>query len=170
MADNSIRDLYIVGLRNAHAMENQALSIMKPQAERVETYPDVASLLARHIKETEAQIQRRETILGDFGEDSSTLKDWALSAAGSMAALSHTMADDEILKNSFANYAFEHYEIAAYTSLLSLAEAIGHEAGKRAIEQTLAEERAMAKAIETGLPSLTTKYASLRQADMTAKI
>lgn len=28
------RDIFIVGLRNAHAMENQALSIMKPQESR----------------------------------------------------------------------------------------------------------------------------------------
>lgn len=32
MANNSeARALFITGLRNAHAMENQAISIMKPQ-------------------------------------------------------------------------------------------------------------------------------------------
>ena len=35
------RDIFIVGLRNAHAMENQALSIMKPQSSRIESYPQV---------------------------------------------------------------------------------------------------------------------------------
>ncbi len=38
-----------------------------------------------------------------------------LSAGGSMAAIGHSMADDEILKNSFANFAFENFEIAAIT-------------------------------------------------------
>ena len=31
-------DLFVTGLANAHAMENQALSIMKPQASRIENY------------------------------------------------------------------------------------------------------------------------------------
>ena len=29
-------DLYVTGLRNAHALENEALSIMRPQIERLE--------------------------------------------------------------------------------------------------------------------------------------
>ena len=40
MAENSeTRSVFITGLRNAHAMENQALSIMKPQVSRIENYP-----------------------------------------------------------------------------------------------------------------------------------
>ena len=31
--------------------------------------------------------------------------------------MGHTLAGDEILKNSFANFAFENFEIAAYKSL-----------------------------------------------------
>lgn len=169
MTETNVRDLYIIGLRNVHAMENQALSIMKPQESRVETYPEVAALLSRHIGETEQQIERLETVLGALGEDSSTFKDWALSAVGGMAALGHTMADDEILKNAFANFAFENYEIAAYTSLICLAEAVGDDAGKRAIEMNLAEERDMAQSIETSLTSLTMQFASLQQAGEYAK-
>ena len=37
MADASpARDVFVTGLKNAHAMENQALSIMRPQVERLE--------------------------------------------------------------------------------------------------------------------------------------
>ena len=50
------RDIFIVGLRNAHAMENQALSIMKPQESRMESYPQVKQRLRAHITETEQQI------------------------------------------------------------------------------------------------------------------
>lgn len=31
MAENETREVFVTGLKNAHAMENQALSIMKPQ-------------------------------------------------------------------------------------------------------------------------------------------
>lgn len=33
-------DLFVTGLENAHAMENQALPIMKPQASGIENYPE----------------------------------------------------------------------------------------------------------------------------------
>ncbi|WP_187969323.1 DUF892 family protein [Aquibium microcysteis] len=69
------RDIFIVGLRNAHAMENQALAIMKPQAERIESYPQVLDRLRRHIAETETQIQRLDTVLAGFDESASALKD-----------------------------------------------------------------------------------------------
>ncbi len=49
----------------------------------------------------------------------------AMSMAGGMAAMGHAMAGDEILKDSLANYAFEHYEIAAYKSLITLARTAG---------------------------------------------
>lgn len=123
MPETEIRDIFVAGLKNAHAMENQALSIMKPQLKRIENYPEVAQRLDAHIQETDGQIVRLEEILDSLNEDNSTLKDMALSFTGSMAALGHTVAGDEILKNSFANFAFENYEAAAYKSLLVVAEA-----------------------------------------------
>jgi ferritin-like metal-binding protein YciE len=80
MKENTeIRDIFIVGLRNAHAMENQALSIMRPQTKRIENYPEVARKLEEHIRETEGQMERLERLLESFGESTSTLKDTALS-------------------------------------------------------------------------------------------
>jgi ferritin-like metal-binding protein YciE len=170
MADNETRDVFIVGLRNAHAMENQALSIMKPQLQRIENYPEVAARLEQHISETEGQIGRLEEILSALNEDHSTLKDVALSFSGSMAALGHTMAGDEILKNSFANFAFENFEIAAYKSLLTIAEAGGYGAAMTGLQANLSEEKAMAEWLDNNLAALTTKFLSLREAGEKAKV
>ncbi|MGK9055513.1 ferritin-like domain-containing protein [Neorhizobium petrolearium] len=170
MADNETRDVFIVGLRNAHAMENQALSIMKPQLQRIENYPEVAAKLEQHISETEGQIGRLEEILSGLNEDHSTLKDVALSFSGSMAALGHTMAGDEILKNSFANFAFENFEIAAYKSLLTIAEAGGYGAAMTGLQANLSEEKAMAEWLDNNLAALTTKFLSLREAGEKAKV
>lgn len=170
MADNETRGVFIVGLRNAHAMENQALSIMKPQLQRIENYPEVAAKLEQHISETEGQIGRLEEILSGLNEDHSTLKDVALSFSGSMAALGHTMAGDEILKNSFANFAFENFEIAAYKSLLTIAEAGGYGAAITGLQANLSEEKAMAEWLDNNLAALTTKFLSLREAGEKAKV
>jgi ferritin-like metal-binding protein YciE len=164
------RSIFLVGLRNAHGMENQALSIMKPQASRIEHYPAVAQRLEQHIRETEGQIQRLETILGEMDEDPSTFKDTVMSMIGSMTAVGHSAASDEIIKNSLANYAFEHYEMAAYKSLLTLAEAGGMQQAMQLLQQNLAEEQAMAEWIDQNLRSVTLQYANLRDAGESAKV
>jgi ferritin-like metal-binding protein YciE len=164
------RSIFVTGLKNAHAMENQALSIMKPQVSRIENYPEVAARLDQHIRETENQLARLDELLSDFAEDRSALKDMALSLTGAMAAMGHTVAGDEILKNSFANFAFEHFEIAAYRSLLTIAEQGGFSASTAALRANLDEEVSMADWLEQNLSDVTLKFLSLKAAGGTAKV
>ena len=116
MADTTERanSVFITGLKNAHALENQALELMNRQVERIENYADIKARLQQHIQETHEQIARLERVLESLGESRSVLKDNALSLIGNMAA------QDEIIKNSIANFAFENYEIAAYSRSFSL--------------------------------------------------
>ena len=153
--------LFLSGLRNAHAVENQALSIMKPQLARIEHYPEVTERLRAHIEETNGQIARLDEILSGLETSSSAIKDAALSMTGGMAAISHSFAGDEILKNSFANYAFEHFEIASYKSLITLAEDFGFGGTTAALQESLREEERMAAWIEEALPGITRRYAEL---------
>lgn len=162
-------DLFITGLKNAHAMENQALSIMKPQVSRIESYPDIEAQLHKHIAETEVQMQRLERILESLDEDKSSLKDLALSMAGTFAAVGHTVAPDEILKNSMANFAFENFEIAAYKSLLALAEASGNAVAIPELELSLEEEIEMAEWLDANIETVTLQFATLKEAGETAK-
>ena len=163
------RDIFLTGLRNAHAMENQALAIMKPQVSRIENYPEVARKLEQHIAETEGQIERLERVLDAHGENKSALKDMALSFGGTMAAMGHTVAPDEIVKNSFANFAFENYEIAAYKSLLALAEAAGDTEAVGLLQSNLEEEEEMARWLDQNIEAVTLQYAALRDQGETAK-
>jgi ferritin-like metal-binding protein YciE len=139
-------------------------------AQPARNYPEVAEKLGHHITETEGQIRRIEEILAGLDEDHSSLKDMALSVTGSLAALGHTVAGDEILKNSFANFAFENYEIAAYKSLLAVAEAGGFMAAVAGLKANLAEEEAMASWLDSQVPLLTQKFLSLRVSGRTAKV
>lgn len=168
--ESETRSIFITGLRNAHAMENQALSIMKPQVSRIENYPQVARRLEQHITETEGQKRRLEEILGTLDESHSSLKDTAMSFTGSMAAMGHTMAGDEILKNSMANFAFENYEIAAYKSLITIAELGGFQAAVMPLQANLREEYDMASWLDDNLRAVTMQFASLKEAGETAKV
>lgn len=158
---DTLRELFVTGLVNLHAVEKQALSIMTPQAARIEHYPEIADRLRLHIDETNAQIARLDEILGGLDAGGSFLKDAALGLSGGMAAMVHTVAGDEILKNSFANYAFEHFEIAGYRSVLVLAEDGGFSQALPLLRQSLDEEEDMARWIGESLPMVTRRYAKL---------
>ena len=69
MADSTERanSVFITGLKNAHALENQALELMNRQVERIENYPEIKAKLEQHIEETHNQIARLERILEFFG-------------------------------------------------------------------------------------------------------
>ena len=164
------RSLFVTGLKNAHAMENQAVSIIKPQLKRIENYPQVARRLEQHLQETENQMKRIEDILGSLDEDHSAMKDWMLSAGGSMAAIGHSMADDEILKNSIANFAFENSEIAAYNSLLIMAEMGGFQSAMAALRENLSEEENMARWLSENLREVTAEFVTRREAGESAKV
>lgn len=164
------RDIFTDGLRNAHAMEKQALSIMEPQVKRLEHYPDVSAMLTQHIEETKAQIARLDQIFDGLAESSSALKDMSLSFTGTMAAVTHSMASDEILKNSMANFAFENFEIAAYTALITSAEEAGATTAIPLLKQNLDEERRMAEWIESNLPVVTRQFIALSASDQRADV
>lgn len=168
MADETIRDIFVTGLRNAHAVENEALSIMNRQLGRLESYPELAARLQSHVTETEGQARRLEDILEQLGESHSTLKDAAASMMGNMAALGHAVADDEILKNTFADFAFENYEIAAYRSLITVAETGGFSSAVPLLQQSLKQEEDMAAWLEDHLPGVTKQYLALESAGMQA--
>jgi ferritin-like metal-binding protein YciE len=159
----ALHALFVTGLQNAHAVENQALALIDRQLDRLIRYPEISDRLREHRRETEQQIVRLEDILRSFGERSSSLKDMALGLIGNMAALGHVLAPDEVLKDSFVNYAFEHFEIASYRSLLALADASGLPTATTLLEETLREEERMAAWLGDMLPGLTLKYAGLRE-------
>jgi ferritin-like metal-binding protein YciE len=164
-------DCYISGIKNAHALEKQAIQLMERQVERIENYPEVEQLLRQHIRETEQQIQRIEEVLHSFGEDRSLLKDLATQISGNLAAIGHAIMPDEILKNHFANHAFENFEIASYESLITMAEATNHGQHVSAYRASLGEEEKMARTLREMTPELTLKYMRLyEESNLQAKV
>jgi ferritin-like metal-binding protein YciE len=161
MTSDAAIETYISGLKNAHALEKQATQLIERQLERIENYPEVAQVLRTHLKETEAQIVRLDEILHSFGEDRSLLKDMATSISGNLAAIAHSVMPDEILKNHFANHAFENFEIASYVSLITMAEATGHQGHVSSLQLTLQEERKTAQILHDMTPDVTRKYMRL---------
>ncbi|UIJ44849.1 ferritin-like domain-containing protein [Sphingomonas cannabina] len=163
-----VRSVFVTGLRDAHALEHQALALMDRQIDHLASYPELEERLRAHRIETEQQIKRLEEILDGLDESHSTLKDTALSLTGNLMALGHTIAPDEILKNSFVNFAFENFEAASYKALITIAEVGNFGDAAPLLRQTLREELAMAQFCDETLPAITQKYLRLRSEGETA--
>jgi len=162
------RMFYINGLHNAHAMETQAIQLLTRQVERLEHYPELEARMRAHLEESKVQRTRLEEVLHTLDEEHSALKEAVLGLGGNIAALAHTTASDEIIKNTLANYMFEHFEIAAYKSLIAMSEFLGHAGGLAAARASLAEEEAMAAWIDERIESTTTIFLERITAGVTA--
>lgn len=159
MAD--LQSTYVTALKNTHALELEALQAMERQVDRLERYPQMKAILEAHIVETRHQRERLETALDGQGAKPSTVKESVLGVAGNAAAIFHAPAQDEILKNLYADHALENYEIAAYRSLIAIAERAGDTTSVTAFRQSLSEEEAMAKRVAEQIEPVTAQYLAL---------
>jgi len=162
------RMFYITGLHNAHAMETQAIQLLTRQVERLENYPELEARMRIHLEESKIQRTRLEEVLNSLDEQHSALKEVVLGFGGNMAALAHTTASDEILKNTLANFMFEHFEIAAYKSLIAMSEFLDHPAGVSAARASLNEEEKMAAWINEHIGPTTITFMERVKAGVTA--
>lgn len=153
-----IQAIFLTGLRNAHALEKEAQQLIERQLDRLENYPEMEQILRRHLGETNEQERRLDDILEQLGSERSAFKDVVTQLMGNMAAIAHAPAGDEILKNTFANHAFENFEIAAYKSLIAMADVTGNGRFTSALQQSLREEETTAKLLYDQIEPITRKY------------
>jgi ferritin-like metal-binding protein YciE len=152
------RQELITGLRNAHGLEQQAIEMLEGNADRLENYPELKARCATHLEESRQHQSLVAQCLEDLGESPSTMKDTAMGLAQSLQMMVHSATSDEVLKNSFTGFAFEHFEIAAYTALNVMARAAGEERIAQTTEQILQQEREMARWLEEHLPGTVERY------------
>ena len=52
---DTAREIYTTGLRNQHALENQAVELLERQLGRLENYPEMSDRIRTHIEESKMQ-------------------------------------------------------------------------------------------------------------------
>lgn len=156
-------------LRDAHAMEEQAETMLKAQASRLENYPQLRKRIEQHISETQNQAGRIEECIRRVGTDPSAVKDAAGRMTAMMQGIGGAFAGDEVVKGAMAGYAFEHFEISAYTSLVAAAEEAGDQQTASVCREILKEEEAMADWLKQHLPQVTREYLEREEAGGPAK-
>ena len=127
-------------LRDVHALEGQALKLLKAGAERVDD-EHLEAAFRDHLEETQRHRERIERLLEERGSGPSSLKDAVLKAGGlNLSAFFGAQPDSTTKLAGFA-FAFEHLEVAAYELLRRVAARAGDEGVVAAAKEILAEER-----------------------------
>jgi ferritin-like metal-binding protein YciE len=160
--------MYLGWLRDAHAMEKQALIQIDSQIPRVGDYPEMKVRLRQHRTETEAQLQEIERLLQRHDTSASMLKDVASSVMAGSQALGGMFMSDVPVKAAQMSFTFENYEIAIYRTLIVAAEICGDTAAVPVLKRILEEEMAMADWLADHLEQVTRQF--LQNADATASV
>lgn len=159
MTDSTAKtDNLVDWLRDAHAMEQQAESMLRAQSSRLENYPELKIRIDQHIEETIGQQKLLDGCLARLNASASTIKDMGAKIIAFGQGASGMFVSDEVVKGAMASYVFEQMEIASYTVLIAAAKAAGDVETQRACEQILPQEEAMAEWLKNHLPELTQAY------------
>jgi ferritin-like metal-binding protein YciE len=154
---------YLDWLRDAHAMEQQAETMLTAMAGRIENYPDLKRRVEQHIEETREQARLVAECIERRGGDTSVVKDLTGKAMAGMQGMVGMFASDEIVKGGMLSYAFEHFEIASYRNLIEAARMVGDRETLAICERILPQEQAMADWLEHNMAGVTRRFLQLAQ-------
>ncbi|MGL4965745.1 MAG: ferritin-like domain-containing protein [Inquilinus sp.] len=163
------REHLVHWLRDAYAMEGQAISLLETQVSRLETYPDARAKIQAHLQETHRQRDAVEACLNQLGSDPSTLKDLTQKTIANVQGMFHAMSEDEVLKHALGGYSFEHFEAASYRMLAAAAREAGEPGIAETCERIQREEEDMGDWIWEQMPMLTQEYLGRSEVGATAK-
>lgn len=160
----SAEERLVEWLRDAHAAEQQAETMLSGVARRLEHYPELRARIEKHVKETQRHAELVRGCLERRGESTSTIKDTGAKVLAMGQAMSGLFVGDEVMKGTIASYAFEAMEIASYRILIATARDVGDQETARVCEEILHEEEAMSEWLEQNIPALTRHYLAREQA------
>jgi ferritin-like metal-binding protein YciE len=144
MSEQALKDLLIEELQDTYSAETQIADALPKMADAASS-PQLKQAFQTHLQETQGQIQRLEqifkTLQADPGGNTCEAAQGLIEEADDIIAEGHPA---EVLDVALVMAAqkIEHYEIASYGSLRTLAETCGMQDVARLLEQTLEEEKA----------------------------
>src|SRR5918998_1082082 len=109
-------------LRDAHAAEEQAETMLSGVAGRIENYPQLKARLEQHLQETKRHAELVRGCIERRGGSTSMIKDAGAKMIAMGQAMSGMFVGDEVMKGTIANAAFEAMEISSYRILIATAE------------------------------------------------
>jgi ferritin-like metal-binding protein YciE len=148
MADDRLQQKLIDYVEDAHAMERNVSTMLDSMISTTDD-PEIKRMLQDHKRQTEEHERRLRGRLDAMGAGTSTIKEVGGLGAALFKGVGDMARTDKPGKNARDGYVTEHMEIAAYELLERLAKRAGDEETAEVARQNRADEREMAKKIES---------------------
>ncbi|GAB7521282.1 YciE/YciF ferroxidase family protein [Paraburkholderia sp. 2C] len=144
MTTRTISDLFIHSLSDIYSAEKQMTKSL-PKLARAATNADLSAAFMKHLEETRGQIERIDQVVESCGIRLKRIKCVAMEG---LVEEGQELIDEiergPVLDAGLIGAAqkVEHYEIAAYGSIIALAKQLGETHAVTLLLQTLKEEKA----------------------------
>lgn len=152
MTDNkTLHDAFIDELRDAYDAEKQLTKAL-PKLAKAASDPKLRQAFESHLRETEGHVQRLEQVFEGLGEK---VKGKHCDGIAGIVDEGKSIMSEDFEGTTMdacliaAGQRAEHYEMAAYGTLVAWAKAMGHTQAERLLHQTLDEEKAADKKLST---------------------
>ena len=142
METQALQELFVDELRDLYNAENQLIRAL-PKMAKAASSEELRSGFEAHLEQTKGHAQRIEEIFQRLGEKASGKKCKAME--GLIAEGAEVMDEDfvgEVMDAALIGAArrVEHYEIAAYSTIIKFGELLGEDEAVNLLEKTLEEE------------------------------
>jgi ferritin-like metal-binding protein YciE len=140
----TLHDAFIAELRDTYDAERQLTKALGKLA-KAATSPDLREAFETHLEETQGQIERLEQVFEGLDEK---VRGKHCDGIAGIIDEGKSIMDEDFDDTTMdacliaAAQRAEHYEMAAYGTLIAWAKAMGHKQAESLLEETLAEEKA----------------------------
>jgi ferritin-like metal-binding protein YciE len=138
----SLKDLYLEQLKDLYSAETQLVDALPKMAEAA-TSPDLKKGFMDHLRQTQEHATRLERIFKDLGESGKGETCEGMKGLIKEGSEMAKMKGEDAARDAgliAAAQRVEHYEIAAYGTVRTYAELLGHDQHVTLLEKTLNEE------------------------------
>ncbi|UOE50947.1 ferritin-like domain-containing protein [Mucilaginibacter sp. SMC90] len=142
--ESALKELFVDELKDIYWAEKH-LATALPKMIKGATSEDLKNTISTHLEETKGQITRLESVFESIGEKAAAKKCLAMEGLLKEATelLEDTDKGTEVRDVAIISAAqkVEHYEIASYGTLRTLAGTLGFTEAQKLLDETLGEEK-----------------------------
>jgi ferritin-like metal-binding protein YciE len=142
-----LHDAFIDELRDAYDAEKQLIKAL-PKMAKAATSPQLRGAFEAHLKETHGHVRRIEEVFESLDE---AIRGKHCDGIAGIIEEGKSVMEEDVDDFTMdacliaAGQRAEHYEMAAYGTLVAWAQAMGHAEAAKLLQQTLDEEKAADK-------------------------
>ena len=140
----TLHDAFVDELRDTYDAEKQLIKAL-PKMARSATHPELKEAFTAHLEETRGQVERLESVFASLDEK---VKGKHCDGIAGIIEEGKSIMEEEFDDATMdacliaAGQRAEHYEMAAYGTLVAWAKIMGHDEAAELLEQNLEEEKA----------------------------